>query len=290
MPSNLPALSEIAGCLYVVTTPIGNLQDITLRALQVLRKVDLIAAEDTRHTRRLLEAHQIQNRLVSYHEHNESGRTPQLIERLQAGARIALVTDAGTPLVSDPGYRLVSAAIAQGLAVVPVPGVSAAVAALSVAGLATDTFTFVGFPARSKAKRVRQLQELAALSHTLVFYQSPQRLPGFLDELIQQLGDRQAVLAREMTKVHEEFLRGRVSFIQERLRERVAVKGECTLLVAGVSPNSMVAEVDWQAELRVALALAESPLSQVVRQVAQRFGVPRKTVYDFALQARQADR
>ncbi len=290
MPSNSPTPSETTGCLYVVTTPIGNLQDITLRALQVLAQVALIAAEDTRHTRRLLEAHHIQGRLVSYHEHNEIARTPQLIERLRGGAQVALVTNAGTPLVSDPGYRLVCAALEQGVPVVPIPGVSAAVTALSVSGLPTDAFTFVGFPARAKAKRSRQLDELAALPHTLVFYQSPLRLLGFLDELMDHLGDRQGVLAREMTKLHEEFLRGPLSDIRDRMRGRPAVKGECTLLVAGAASPIASESPDWRAQLRAALQQAELPLSQVVKQIALQFGISRKIVYDYALRIKPADK
>ena len=173
MPSNSLTDREIAPGLYVVTTPIGNMGDITQRALAVLAAVDLIAAEDTRHTRRLLAYHQITNELISYHEHNEIQRTETLVRQLAGGAAIALVSDAGTPTVSDPGYRLVRAATERQIPVIPIPGVSAAMAALSVSGLPTDQFTFVGFPLRKKQKRADQLAELAQLSHTLIFYQSP---------------------------------------------------------------------------------------------------------------------
>ena len=225
MPSNSPTPDPAPGTLYVVATPIGHLEDITLRALNVLRAVDLIAAEDTRHTRRLLAVHGIQKRLVSYHEHNERQRTAELIAKLNQGFHLALVSNAGTPAVSDPGFRLVAAAVDQGLTIVPVPGASAAIAALSVSGLPSDTFTFVGFPARRKAKRTQQLRQLAELPHTLIFYQSPKRLLAFLEELRAVCGDRRAVLGREMSKMFEEFLRGRLSEISTALGRREEIKG-----------------------------------------------------------------
>lgn len=266
----------------MVATPIGNLDDITLRALKILARVDLIAAEDTRHTRRLLSAHGIQNKLISYHEHNEAERAAALMAQLAQGAHIALVTDAGTPTISDPGYRFVQAAAAEGLPVVPVPGVSAAITALSAAGLATDSFTFIGFPARKKAKRMDQLKALATCPHTLIFYQSPHRLKGFICELTAAMGDRPAVLARELTKLHEEFIRCPLSRMAAQLEARDKIRGECTLLVCGapvVEPN----EAELQTALHTALAAPDQTLSKVAKAVAKQFHLPRKVVYDQAL-------
>ncbi len=288
MPSNspMPDRTDPKGCLYVVATPIGNLEDITLRALKVLAEVDLIAAEDTRHTRRLLAAHGIRAKLVSCHEHNEDRRTPELLQRLAQGDRIALVSDAGTPTVSDPGYRLVEAAAAQEIPVVPVPGVCAAVTALSAAGLATDRFTFVGFPARRKARRTEQLEALAGLPHTLIFYQSPHRLKAFVGELITVLGDRPAVLARELTKLHEEYIRCPLSLMAHRLEAKDRIRGECTLLVAGAL-DSPAEETDLQDALRSLLKDPDQTVSRAARELARQFNLPRKTVYAEALKIRK---
>jgi 16S rRNA (cytidine1402-2'-O)-methyltransferase len=283
MPSTLPTRNSCDPGLYVVATPIGNLADITLRALTVLAGADLIAAEDTRHTRRLLAAHHIDNHLISYHEHNEARRTPELIERLMQGAAVALVSNAGTPTVSDPGFRLVQAAVKRGITVIPIPGVSAAVAALSVAGLPTDRFLFMGFPARKKAKRLEQLKGLIQLPFTLIFYQSPQRLREFLGELQAILGDRQVILAREMTKMYEEFLRGSLSQIMAALDEREWIKGECTLLVSGASEAAHLAPEELDAALRRAMASKDRPLSDIARDVADRLNLSRKVVYERAL-------
>jgi 16S rRNA (cytidine1402-2'-O)-methyltransferase len=274
------------GTLYVVSTPIGNLDDITLRAIEVLGRVDRIAAEDTRHTRRLLSAHGIANRLVSYHEHNETRRTGELIELLEQGRSIALVTDAGTPAVSDPGYRLVEGAVRLDIPVVPVPGATAAIAALSVSGLPTDQFTFAGFPDRRKNRRLARLSELARLHHTLIFYQSPKRLIAFLGELLTVMGDRRAVLAREQTKMHEEYLRGPLSEIIDRLERRGGVKGECTILVAG-SGAETPDEAEIDAALEEALARQDRPIGEVARAIAGKFGLKRNDVYDRALKIKK---
>ena len=288
MPSNSPTDKSLPPGLYVVTTPIGNMADITLRALKVLAEVDLVAAEDTRHTRRLLAHHHIDRPLVSYHEHNEIERTATLIQQLEAGAAIALVSDAGTPTVSDPGYRLVQAAAERGLPIFPVPGVSAAITALSVSGLPTDQFTFVGFPSRKKNRRAEQLADLARLSHTLIFYQSPQRLQAFLDELIETLGDRPAVLGREMTKLHEEFIRGTLSDIIRALDRKGTIKGECTLLVAGAGAAEPLGEEEIDAAIHQAVEDRRAPLSDIARDLAARFNVNRKRIYDQALHYRKA--
>ena len=289
MPLNSPTLSNPRPCLYVVATPIGNLADITLRAIDVLSRVDLIAAEDTRHTRRLLAAHDIENKLISYHEYNEHQRTPQLIARLEQGAAIALVSNAGTPLVSDPGYRLVSQAVARDIPVIPIPGVSAAMAALSVSGMPTDAFVFVGFPARKKNKRTQQLKHLAILSQTLIFYQAPLRMMSFLKELLALLGDRQAVLAREITKRHEEFIRGTLSHIHARLSERDAVKGECTLLVQGATGTARPDGKDLEVLLRAALNHADAPLGEIVKTLALEHHVNKNRLYEIALKIKNSE-
>jgi 16S rRNA (cytidine1402-2'-O)-methyltransferase len=284
--SSLMADPHPGAGLYIVGTPIGNLQDITLRALTILGTVDLIAAEDTRHTRRLLNAHGIDKRLISYHEHNEMQRSVQLIERLLQGAAVALVTNAGTPTVSDPGYRLVQAAVAQRIPIIPIPGVSAVITALSVAGLPTDQFTFVGFPARKKARRMQQLQELARLPHTLVFYQSPQRLAEFVRELKEILGDRPAVLAREMTKMHEEFVRAQLSAIGDIIQQRESVRGECTLLVSGAPADLPPSETEIDAAIRHAIALDDRSPGDIAKALAVRFKVSKKQIYDRTLALR----
>jgi 16S rRNA (cytidine1402-2'-O)-methyltransferase len=265
-----------------VATPIGNLEDITLRAIRVLKEVDLIAAEDTRHTRRLLTAHGIDTHVTAYHEHNEKQKTSELIAKMNAGIRMALVTDAGTPSVSDPGYRLVQAAVDNQIPVSPIPGATAPVAALSAAGLATDAFTFVGFPSRKKARRLSQLEQLAKLPHTVVYYQSPKRVLPFLKELLETCGDRPAVLARELTKIHEEFLRGPISHIIASLEDRQDVKGECTLLVSGaVMAAPSAADID--AAIVAALKSSKQSLSSLAKDLARRLGVSRKIIYDRAL-------
>lgn len=283
MPSIFPPEnSEVCpGTLYVVATPIGNMQDITLRALAVLRQVDLIAAEDTRHTSRLLSFHGIETRLTSFHEYNEQRRAAGLIEQLQQGLSIALVSDAGTPSVSDPGYRLVRQAAETGIRVAPIPGASAAVAALSASGLPTDAFVFVGFLSKRKNRRVQQIEALKADSRTLIFYESPQRLLLLIDELIQTMGDRHAVLARELTKLHEEIIRANLSNMAKTLSARPMVKGECTLLVSGCP----VEEVDMEAirEEIQAMIEAGNSLSETVRILTSQTGLSKKQIYAEAL-------
>ncbi|UCF90084.1 MAG: 16S rRNA (cytidine(1402)-2'-O)-methyltransferase [Desulfobacterales bacterium] len=275
------------GHLYVVATPIGHKDDITLRALNTLRKVDLVAAEDTRKTGRLLAAHAIKSPLISYHEHNEKKRTPELIRRLKGGESIALVSNAGTPVVSDPGYRLIEAAIANAIRVLPIPGVSAATAALSVAGLPTDAFVFVGFPPKKAGKRQKLLNELARESRTLIFYESPKRILPFLEEIKGVMGERRAVLAREMTKLHEEFLRGFLSEIIDNLRQRPEVKGECTLLLAGCEVKENADDDALQDAIREAVAREGSRISAVADDIAQRYGLARRHVYAEALRVRR---
>ena len=274
------------GTLYVVATPIGNRDDITLRALNILREVDLIAAEDTRKTRRFLELHAIKSSLISYHEHNEAERTPKLVAKLKKGISIALVSNAGTPTVSDPGYRLITATLAGNLNVIPIPGVSAATAALSAAGLPTDSFVFLGFPARKKTKRLQQLNDLASEPRTLIFYESPKRILTLLGEIKDAMGDRYLVFAREMTKLHEEFLRGRLSEIAIQLKRRTNVKGECTLLVAGCDSGSSINWDTIRAEIQNSLAAEDKHVSEVVRDIAQKYNLPKNKVYEETLKFR----
>jgi len=276
-------LTAEAGVLYVVATPIGNLEDITLRALAVLRSADLVAAEDTRKTAQLLSRHGITKSLVSYHDHNESRRTPELLQRLRQGASIALVSNAGTPGISDPGYRLVSAAAEAGLRIVPVPGASAAAAALSASGLPTDAFVFVGFLSKKAGKRLAQIKTLASEARTVILYESPQRIVALVAELRQTLGDRRAVLARELTKIHEEFIRGRLSGILETLQDRPEVKGECTLLLSGAEPREQLPWDEAREDIRRALESASGGLSELARELAHQHGLPRKAVYAEAM-------
>ncbi len=271
------------GGLYVVATPIGHLEDITLRAIKTLNGVDLIAAEDTRHTARLLSHYRIPTPLISCHEHNERQRTPELIDKIRSGAAVALVSDAGTPSVSDPGYRLVCAAVEHGLKVFPIPGVSAAITGLCASGLPTDAFVFLGFAPKKKGKRMDLLASLAAEPRTLVFYESPRRVVGFLDDIRSVMGDRSAVLAREMTKLHEEFIRGTLSEILVVLVDRPEVKGECTLLVDGAAAADPISDVDLALVLRDALAQPGARLSGLSKAFAKQYNLPRKTVYEMAL-------
>lgn len=283
MPSNT---SNKPGTLYVVATPIGNREDITLRAVRILGEVDIVAAEDTRHTGRFLSYHSIKANLVSYHEHNEKERTSSLIKRLHSGSSVALVSNAGTPSVSDPGYTLIKCAIDNGIPVIPVPGVSAAIAALSVAGLPTDSFVFVGFPPRKKQKRLSQLKRLANEEKTLVFYESPRRILTLLDEMISIMGDRYGVLSREMTKLHEEFIRGSLTEILHALKERPSVKGECTLLVTGFQEEAVAVE-SIRKEIKKELETPGSRLSDIAKIIAKKYGLSKKTVYDEALKLKR---
>jgi 16S rRNA (cytidine1402-2'-O)-methyltransferase len=228
---------RMPGTLYIVATPIGNLEDITQRAVRILRDVDLIACEDTRHTRKLLNHFGIDRRTISYHEHNERERAAELCELLEAGKDIALVSDAGTPLVSDPGFRLTSLAVEKGIRVVPVPGATAFVAGLSGAGLALDQIFYGGFlPARANARRAK-LEELRTVPATLVFYEAPHRIAATLRDASEVLGNRPAVIARELTKVHEEFQRGSLRELADAFDAKKEARGEMVLLIGGPQSN-----------------------------------------------------
>ncbi len=227
-----PSPNPIKGTLYIVSTPIGNREDITLRALRILKEVDLIAAEDTRHTGLLLRHYGIQKPLTSYFEGNELKKRDFILSKLKQGDRIALVSDAGTPGISDPGFRLIQLAIENQIPVVPIPGPAAVIAALSVSGLPTDAFLFKGFFPHKMKKRRDLLKELEDVRETLIFYESPHRISETLRYIYEVLGDREIVLTRELTKIYEEVLRGKVSEIQIQMGER-KLKGEITLVISG---------------------------------------------------------
>jgi len=275
------------GTLYVVATPIGHRDDITLRALKILDQVDLIAAEDTRKTRRFLELHGINGSFISYHEHNENERAPQILTKLQNGASIALVSNAGTPTMSDPGYRLIKSAAGNDVTIVPVPGVSAAATALSVAGLPTDAFTFAGFLPKKKGKRLKQLDELAQEPRTLIFYESPKRILTLINEIIDTMGDRYGVMAREMTKLHEEFIRGRLSEILKILDTRSGIKGECTLLVTGWDESQTADGTTVKNDIQDQLKSSKESVSRLVKKISQKYGISKNKVYQEVLEIRK---
>lgn len=228
----------IKGTLYIISTPIGNREDITLRALRVLREVDLIAAEDTRHTGLLLKHFGIETSLISYFEGNELKKRDLLLFRLKQGDSVGLVSDAGTPGISDPGFRLIRLAIENRIPVVPIPGPSAVITALSVSGLPTDAFFFKGFLPHKSKKRRELLENLEDVRETIIFYESPHRIAETLKDILDILGDREIVLARELTKLYEEVLRGRVSEIQNQVTGR-RIKGEITLILSGKTRKSV---------------------------------------------------
>lgn len=265
------------GTLYVVATPLGHREDITLRALRVLRTVSLVACEDTRRTALLLKLHGIGTATTSYFEHNERWKGERILERLSAGQDVALVSDAGTPAISDPGYRLVRDAQARGIAVLPVPGASAAVAALSVSGLPSDRFLFVGFlPSRAGARR-RALSELAGTRETLIFYESPLRVAAALEDMQAAFGEREAFLCREATKLHEEYVRGTLDGLRATLRARDRVLGEVVLVVAGAAPQAQTTESPEQLFAR--LVAAGRTRREAVKETARLLRLPAREVY-----------
>ena len=267
----------MTGTLYIVATPIGNLEDITLRALRVLREVDWIACEDTRQTRKLLEHFGIAKPMVSYHDHNESGRAAELAGKLTHGGSGALVSDAGTPLISDPGYRLVQAAIAAAVPVVPIPGVSAAVSALSAAGLPTDAFRFCGFLPPKSSQRRKTLEQWKSETATLIFYETPHRILEALEDVTAVMGPRPVVVARELTKLYEEFLRGTAAELRAELASRPSVKGEITLLIG---KTDEVQADDTPLEDAVRAAEQQGlPRMDAIKQVARQRGLSKREVY-----------
>ena len=270
------------GTLYIVATPIGNLEDMTVRAVRILREVDLIAAEDTRHTRKLLTHFGISKPLTSYFDHNKTVKGTLILDKLKDGISVALVSDAGTPCISDPGYQLVRDAVAAGVPVIPIPGACAAVAALSVSGLPTDSFAFEGFLPNRGGKRREKLTVLKEEKRLLIFYEAPSRLMATLSDIADIFGDRNVVVAREITKIYEELLRGRVSTILAALQGR-QLKGEIVLLV-GPSEETPTVRDDTVTDLLQRYLFSEGiTVKDAVRKVAQETGVPKGKVYDQAL-------
>ena len=275
------------GVLYVVATPIGNLDDITLRAVKTLSNVDIVAAEDTRHTGKLLSHFNIKCKLISFHEHNEKNRAEELIFYLKDGLSIALVSDAGTPSVSDPGFRFVKEAVSCGIQVVPIPGVSAVITALSASGIPTDSFIFIGFPQKKKSRRMEQIKSLLFIKRTLIFYESPKRILRFAEELLDILGDRYVVLSREMTKIHEEFIRGNLSELIQILNTRPVIKGECTLIVEGCSDKKETISQDaLKDEISARLTNNDIKASTLAKELVKKYSITRKEAYQEVLRIR----
>ncbi|MBN2438669.1 MAG: 16S rRNA (cytidine(1402)-2'-O)-methyltransferase [Deltaproteobacteria bacterium] len=282
-PSGRPeeGKTEAAGTLYVVATPIGNLEDITLRAIRILKEVRLIAAEDTRRTRILLDKYGITTPLTSLYDQNEAKKSGLLIARLLKGEDVAYVSDAGTPGISDPGYILVREAVLQGIRVAPIPGASALIAALSVSGLPMDSFVFLGFLPSKPVRRRKWLASLREEERTLIFYESPHRLPASLKDIAAVLGDREVVVSREMTKIHEEFLRGPAGVVTAGMGNG-AVKGEVTLIVAGRAgeiPECTDAEIIRRCGQLQREAGEELSRRDMADRIAQETGVSRRRIY-----------
>lgn len=268
------------GALYIVSTPIGNMGDLSFRAVEVLSSAALVVAEDTRHSRRLLDHYQIRTRTSAYHEHNEARETPRLVRRMQDGESVALITDAGTPLVSDPGGRLVAATIAAGIPVIPVPGASALLAALVASGMTGEQFTFFGFLPRKGKERLQKLGEIMRMSHTAIIYESPARVGATLRELAESgAASRTAVVARELTKRFEEFARGTVEQLAETF-ENAPVRGEIVILIGG-APRLAVTEDSLREALRSFRAEGLSPRDCVERLVSE-MGAGRNLAYRLA--------
>jgi 16S rRNA (cytidine1402-2'-O)-methyltransferase len=281
---NLSDTCIVPKTLYIVSTPIGNAQDITIRALKVLSQVDLIAAEDTRETHKLLTHYSIDTPMISCHDYNEPRCAETIISQLKNGKSIALVSDAGTPGISDPGYSVVSMVIKADFSVIPVPGVTAVMAALCVSGLPSDAFVFQGFLPKKQGKRQKILKQLSVETGTLVFYESPKRIVSLLDETIQLFGDRPAMIGRELTKPYEELIRGKLTTIKKAIVQKKAVKGEFTLLVGGCKTkhdfdnNSLYPQVE-----NFLKDNDDLPLSQNVKTMVKLWGESRKKIYDIAL-------
>jgi 16S rRNA (cytidine1402-2'-O)-methyltransferase len=281
-PATKQALSALPA-LYLVGTPIGNLEDITLRALRVLRESDLIACEDTRHTQKLLNHYGITSRVTSYHEHNESSRTEELVRQLEQGTRIALVTDAGMPGISDPGYCLISLALEHHIPVIPIPGPSAFLTALAASGLAVDSFRFHGFLPSKRGQRRQILGSIKSSNDTEVFYEAPHRMKDSLQDIVEVLGaSRQIVVARELTKIHEEFLRGTSGEILNGLAAREEIKGEITLLVAAFDKHQAMPTTDsLTIRERIDQIIADEKLDEklALKKVAKERGISKSEAY-----------
>ncbi len=278
----MPKESTARGTLYLVATPIGNLQDITLRAIDVLKEVDVIACEDTRHTQKLLAYFGITKATVSYHEHNERERAMEIVAKLKSGQRVAVVTDAGMPGICDPGYRVVALAVEQGVPVVPVPGASALVLALAASGLPTDAFGFGGFLPAKSGQRREILAGILGSSRTEMFYEAPHRVVETLEDLVDVLGGpRRVVVARELTKLHEEFVRGRADEVLANLKARREIKGEITLLIGKADETAapVVARVSLRARMEQVMREESLDEKAALKKVAKEFGLGKSEAY-----------
>jgi len=272
----------LTGTLYIVATPIGNLEDITLRAIRILKEVDLIAAEDTRHTRHLLDRYQIKTQLTSYHDHNKEEKAPVLIERMLEGNRVALVSDAGTPGISDPGYFLINLAIDRKISVVPIPGATAAIAALSVSGMPTNSFIFEGFlPAKHQA-RLKRLKELAKEERTIIFYEAPHKIIRTIEDMIEVFGDRRTVVSRELTKIHEETIRGSLPEILKHLQTG-SNKGEFTIILRGAAEKPLQQDIDTAEYLKNLILHRGLSKKEAISAASEELGMPKKDVYKESL-------
>ncbi len=272
--------AEPRGRLYVVATPIGNLQDFSTRGIEILKQVSRIACEDTRHTAKLLGHFGISTPTISYHDHNEEARTSQLLGWLSQGESLALVSDAGTPVVSDPGYRLIRAARRADLPVLPIPGPSAALAALSVSGLPSDQFLFLGFPPKKRSARRQAFEAVRPLSTTLIWYLPPHRLAEQLHDVWAALGDREALLARELTKLHEETMWARLSEIETRIKRKGTLRGELTLVVAGARRGEeSPPPIDIEAYLKGLMTYRSLSRSAAAAQAAREMNLPKRELY-----------
>ncbi|MGO9380154.1 MAG: 16S rRNA (cytidine(1402)-2'-O)-methyltransferase [Dissulfurispiraceae bacterium] len=282
MPSKAHFLDNLmpVGRLYIVATPVGNLEDITLRALRILREVDIIAAEDTRHSLKLLNNYAIAKPLISYWSEKEKARAEELLDKLRTGLSVALISDAGTPGISDPGSVLIKRAIEENIDIIPIPGPSAHIAALSVSGLPTDEFAFLGFLPSKSGQRQKRLNELKHESRTVIFYEAPHRLLQTLADMKVILGDRRVALAKEISKIHEEILRGTLSEVLEALQTRM-IAGEYVIIVEGFQKK----ELGIDEALFEVLALIKKGLrrKEAVRKVADMYGISKKELYDKSL-------
>jgi 16S rRNA (cytidine1402-2'-O)-methyltransferase len=270
------------GLLYLVATPVGNLEDISLRALRILKEVDMIACEDTRHTAKLLTHYGIRTPSRSYYKFNEESRALQLIEMLREGKNIALVSDSGTPLVSDPGYEIVSACRREGIQVIPIPGPSAAIAALIASGLPSDSFCFAGFLPSKASLRKRKLEELAAIPATLILYEAPHRILSSLEDMAAVLGSRRATVARELTKMHEELLHGTLPELLNLLKARDRIQGEITLVIERGESTPVAAAYPESLRLHLEEEMQKTglPRNEALKSVAKQRGITRKEAYN----------
>jgi 16S rRNA (cytidine1402-2'-O)-methyltransferase len=276
-----------SGVLYIVATPIGNLEDITLRAIRVLKEADLVAAEDTRHSRHLLDRYQVDTQLTSYHDHNKEEKAPVLVARMLEGKNVALVSDAGTPGISDPGYFLINLAIDRKIPVVPIPGATAAIAALSVSGMPTDRFVFEGFLPAKHLARLKRLQELSKEERTMIFYEAPHKIIKAVADMLAVLGDRRAVITRELTKIHEETIRGTLSESLKRLQEGT-IKGEFTIILHGATQEPLNQDIDTKEFLKNLMLHRGLSKKEAISAAAEELGIPKKDVYKESLKMENA--